>query len=942
MFNDISGYIDTGNTDIVLLIPGLEEFTSADPLPDLSGQLNTLVNNIFTQKPDIKLVMAKLPTFINEGKAADISGFNNYTETAISTDWSGNSSNIKFIDLNNLKPTGSSDKLYETITTPTNPTIMAVGGDFTAGLTDFPNWTYPFRHGYREGLWNRLRFQSSDLSGSVFVGDSDNGFIISGGEEPANSKKLFINNFFVNESGHTFQIVENPSRSWLNDTKYISSTFKVLEYGDNISGSYERYIGTSSSSWYYSLSGTDVSGSFEGTFISPDNTIEFKNNNVTIPGGIWTYQSRDAIITANQNKHRSVSGATIADISNNIVDYITENNPDIVLLIPGLEEFKSGIIPVNIHSQINNLILKIFATKPNIRLIIALMPYFINESKSLELKNLAADLSQRVYDLSATYSIEIVNLNNLKPTGSSDKLHVSNIDPPRIMCLGGDLTAGLTDFPNWTYPFRHGYREGLWNRLRFQSSDLSGSVFVGDSDNDFIISVPETAPYGDYLYVNNFYVNESGHTFQVVEDDGNMTFIVLEYGDNISGSYERYISPMSGMASYYPNLAAALGGSPTASANYLLGNIQTLDFKDNAGVTIPGGKWTYQSRNDIINANQNKHKSSSTGSTIVDISNNIVDYITNNNPDIVLLIPGVAEFKYFYIPPDLSGQLNNLVQTIFTKKPQVRLVIAKLPIIINEHRGDDIIAFNSYIDTAISTDWVNISGNIEIIDIGLNNLSGGDEQLLLFKLNDTLMQHPTNLYFDRVASAFYDAIHVSHVKNSLNFNEVVFSHVTNLFYDRVAQAFYDKIITFPVSSVTSFSHVTNLFYDRVAQAFYDKIKEFPGSGVTSFSHVTNLFYDRVAQAFYDKIITFPVSSVTSFSHATNLFYDRMAAEFYKTLEEFQSSPQTSITIGEFSHVTNLFYHRMGQAFFKEGFIDNLLTEGNEMCAGDGDGDDDGW
>ena len=57
----------------------------------------------------------------------------------------------------------------------------------------------------------------------------------------------------------------------------------------------------------------------------------------------------------------------------------------------------------------------------------------------------------------------------------------------KIMSLGGDFTAGLTDLPCWNYTYRHGYREGLWNRLRFKSSELQGSMFVGNLYNDFNI-----------------------------------------------------------------------------------------------------------------------------------------------------------------------------------------------------------------------------------------------------------------------------------------------------------------------------------------------------------------------------------------------------------------------------------------------------------------------
>ena len=38
-------------------------------------------------------------------------------------------------------------------------------------------------------------------------------------------------------------------------------------------------------------------------------------------------------------------------------------------------------------------------------------------------------------------------------------------EPLRIMCLGDSLTVGYTDNPNWTHPFKFGYRSGLYTRL---------------------------------------------------------------------------------------------------------------------------------------------------------------------------------------------------------------------------------------------------------------------------------------------------------------------------------------------------------------------------------------------------------------------------------------------------------------------------------------------
>lgn len=48
----------------------------------------------------------------------------------------------------------------------------------------------------------------------------------------------------------------------------------------------------------------------------------------------------------------------------------------------------------------------------------------------------------------------------------------------RIMALGDSTTAGYTDNPNWTVPYNHGYRSGLYNRLTNAGVDFT---FVGQS-----------------------------------------------------------------------------------------------------------------------------------------------------------------------------------------------------------------------------------------------------------------------------------------------------------------------------------------------------------------------------------------------------------------------------------------------------------------------------
>jgi len=71
---------------------------------------------------------------------------------------------------------------------------------------------------------------------------------------------------------------------------------------------------------------------------------------------------------------------------------------------------------------------------------------------------------------------------------------VSKPDGPiRIMCLGNSITAGYTDNPEWTVPFEHGYRSGLYSLRVNAGQDIQ---FVGESPEpwDGRFEVPTNTP----------------------------------------------------------------------------------------------------------------------------------------------------------------------------------------------------------------------------------------------------------------------------------------------------------------------------------------------------------------------------------------------------------------------------------------------------------------
>jgi hypothetical protein len=80
-------------------------------------------------------------------------------------------------------------------------------------------------------------------------------------------------------------------------------------------------------------------------------------------GSIWKYQLWDAIATAGQGGHRGYGGKTISYIRDNVASYISTDNPDIILLLIGINGGTT--------SELDTLVSNIFTAKPGVKLIVA-------------------------------------------------------------------------------------------------------------------------------------------------------------------------------------------------------------------------------------------------------------------------------------------------------------------------------------------------------------------------------------------------------------------------------------------------------------------------------------------------------------------------------------------------------------------------------------------
>ena len=89
--------------------------------------------------------------------------------------------------------------------------------------------------------------------------------------------------------------------------------------------------------------------------------------------------------------------------------------------------------------------------------------------------NLPSGVSQGTTVFNTTLGLNIYYKNTSWFKVSNNNLVSGN--KPKIMCVGDSITVGYTDNPNWVnHPYRHGYREGIFNRMGSNIEFVGGST----------------------------------------------------------------------------------------------------------------------------------------------------------------------------------------------------------------------------------------------------------------------------------------------------------------------------------------------------------------------------------------------------------------------------------------------------------------------------------
>jgi hypothetical protein len=96
-----------------------------------------------------------------------------------------------------------------------------------------------------------------------------------------------------------------------------------------------------------------------------------------IDGTVKTVSAPD-LRKVNQDFHRGYGGAHVADLANNVVNWLNTDNPDVILLMAGINDIGRGSSgsPTAVEAKLKNLVQTIVTTRPNANLIVAqITPY---------------------------------------------------------------------------------------------------------------------------------------------------------------------------------------------------------------------------------------------------------------------------------------------------------------------------------------------------------------------------------------------------------------------------------------------------------------------------------------------------------------------------------------------------------------------------------------
>lgn len=157
---------------------------------------------------------------------------------------------------------------------------------------------------------------------------------------------------------------------------------------------------------------------------------------------------------------------------------------------------------------------------------------------------------------------------------------------------------------------------------------------------------------------------------------------------------------------------------------------------------------------DLAAAEQDYHNGYG-GQGITYISNNIVNWMRADNPDVILLMIGINDIGEYSVgnPTDAETRLNALVRKVVQVKPTAHLIVAQT--IPYAAYTDSIVQYDNYIKNVLVPTYGSQGKLVTTVDQYSSMLTNGAIDPALYS---NAINHPSPEGYDRMAQVWFDGI----------------------------------------------------------------------------------------------------------------------------------------------------------------------------------------
>ena len=157
---------------------------------------------------------------------------------------------------------------------------------------------------------------------------------------------------------------------------------------------------------------------------------------------------------------------------------------------------------------------------------------------------------------------------------------------------------------------------------------------------------------------------------------------------------------------------------------------------------------------DLRDVGQDNHRGYG-GKNVSYVASNIVNWMNEDDPDVILLMIGINDIAQYSTgePTTVQSNLNSLVNTIVTTRPEVNLIVAQIT--PYAHYTDSIVQYNNYIANTLVPAYSLFGYNVTTVNQYDNLLTDGVIDPTLFSNG---INHETAVSYDRMAQTWFEGI----------------------------------------------------------------------------------------------------------------------------------------------------------------------------------------